>query len=456
MSDKEDSASVSYSVPVKGSPPWTYVVGLYLPFGIMQALKVQLPVPLFKLLGFSNEVVGIIGGLGILATLRFLYAPWLDGSASKRALALFTNSAAAVIFLLAALIIFAQAEGVAFLWTMIPILAVLVVVAAAHETASDGYYIRALDAKKQAQYIGIKAAVIRMGVMSAGMGLLLLATWIAAKYGATGADSEDKTGFHIGFACAYGLSSLILVFFFFWNWYNMPVLADDQPVKHERFAILEVLREYISQNRVIFIIALILLYRLGDGFLAGMKIPFYLDPGEDGGLGLVATSIPYYTLLTDAPWMILGGIMGGFIIKWYGIRKVFLPLALCHSIPNIAYVLLASFQPDSAVHFLGQQLNVWVLVASSLESLGYGLSFSAMFYYMHITATEAGRNKTSILAISFALMNLGWFLPIMMSGFVQAAVGYIGLFVISTIGGLIILLIIPFIPEPKSEQKVTT
>jgi PAT family beta-lactamase induction signal transducer AmpG len=93
------------------------------------------------------------------------------------------------------------------------------------------------------------------------------------------------------------------------------------------------------------------------------------------------------------------------------------------------------------------------LFGSSIESIGYGLSFSALFYYMHIMATEAGRNKTTILAISLAFMNLGGIVPGMTSGFVQSAIGYTGCFIISSTVGLSVLFILPFLPMPKVESK---
>ena len=439
--------------PPSGHSPWSYVIGLYLPFGITQGLLVIVPSTLFKLLDFPNQVVGIITGLGLIATVRFLYAPWLDSAASKRKLSLFTLGFAAFSLLGIAGIIFLQLEDRSFLWMMILVLLVLVVVSSAHETAADGYYIRALDAKLQAQFIGVKTAVIRIGIISASMGLLLGATKIAETYGALGVESPDKTGFYIGFSAAYAMAAVLVLLFFFWNRSMMPVLANDQPVKHDRFAIIEVFKEYFQQRSVILMVLLILFYRIGDGFLAAMKFPFYLDPGEAGGLASNATTVPYYNLLTDIPWMIIGGVLGGYIIKWFGIKRTFIPLALCISLPNISYILLAVFQPDTTIHFLGEHLNVWILGASSLESLGYGFAFSGMFYYMHIMATEAGRNKTSILAISFAIMNVGWFLPGMVSGFVQAAIGYVGLFAISCVAGGIILFIIPHLPMPSTEHK---
>jgi cellobiose-specific phosphotransferase system component IIC len=50
-------------------------------------------------------------------------------------------------------------------------------------------------------------------------------------------------------------------------------------------------------------------------------------------------------------------------------------------------------------------------------------------------------------------MNVGWTVPCMMSGFVQAKIGYTGVFIVSSTVGLTALLIIPFLPMPKVEEK---
>ena len=71
--------------------PWLYIISLYFPFGLMSAgLMVSLPNSLFKLLEFSNQQIGMLSGLGLVASLRFLFAPWLDGAATKRGLSIVT------------------------------------------------------------------------------------------------------------------------------------------------------------------------------------------------------------------------------------------------------------------------------------------------------------------------------------------------------------------------------
>jgi PAT family beta-lactamase induction signal transducer AmpG len=430
---------------------WSYVIGLYMPFGIMSGMLTQFPVAMFKLLGFSNQTVGLMANLGLIASLRFLYAPWLDGATSKRTLALFTLGGGTVLLGGMSILLFSQWAGAGFVMVMGALLCLFALLIAAHETASDGYYIRALDASQQAQFIGIKTACIRGGTLTVSMCLLLGATKLASHYGAVTVDSPDKSGFYIGFAYAYALAGVLVLAFLLWNRSKMPVLKVDQAVKHTHFAIREVICDYFRQPGVRHIVLLILFYRFGEGFLC-MKQPFYIDSIETGGLGATAATLPLYTVLTDTPWNIAGGILGGYIIKWYGIQKTFKPMALLMSLPNLGYVLLALLQPAAQITLLGEEMNLWAIVVSCLESFGYGISFSALFYYMHIMATESGRNKTSILAFSLVLLNIGMFVPGMLSGIVQAAIGYTGTFIISGTIGLVVLFIIPHLPMPESKQ----
>lgn len=447
ITEKRDSERTS---------PWCYIITLYFPFGLLQAgLAMNLPSNLLKLLEYSNEQIGLIGGIGLVSSLRFLYAPWLDGAMTKRRLSIITLLIGSAVAFLMAFLTWLAPDPDTFLWSMVILLFGVAFVCAAHETAADGYYIRALDRNLQAQFIGVKTASVRIGIISATTGLLLLASKIAERFGAYGIEAEDKTGFHTGFGIAFAVAGLVVLAIAIYNARMLPIISQDQPVRHHRFALIEVLRDYLRQDRVWLIILFILLYRFGEGFLI-MKYPFYLDSRLAGGMGSNPAEIAYLSVLAEMPWMIVGGILGGYLIKWFGLKRVFIPLALCINLPNLLFFVLAATQPTLTFSLFGENLNVSVLLVSSIEAFGYGMGFSAMFYYMHITATDAGRNKTSILAISFALMNVGWYVPGMMSGFVQAAIGYTGLFIVSSTVGLLALLLIPLLPMPKKEKNENT
>ncbi|MGE4489469.1 MAG: hypothetical protein AB7E95_08000 [Kiritimatiellales bacterium] len=435
----------------KSPSPWLYVITLYLPFGILNGFMQQFPQNLLKLLGVSNQLIGMLSGVGLVASLRFLYAPWLDGATTKRRLSLFTLCTAGLLMFSLAGLIYAQVPQHILFIGLVIVLFIMALTSASHETAADGYYIRALNPTLQAQFIGIKTFASRLGNLSAVMGLLWGATKIASRYGAVNTESSDKTGFYIGFALAYAAAGTLLLIFTLWNKFMIPVIEEDQPVKHNRFALKEVIKEYFLQKRVILIVLIILMYRFGQGFLL-MRNPFLLDSIADGGMETSATAMPIYTILTDIPWSIAGGVLGGYLIKWLGLRRTFIPLTLFMSLPNLFYAWLAWARPEQTISIFGENLCTAMLAGSSFESLGYGLSFSAIFYYMHISATLSGRNKTSILAISMCIMNIGFSIPMMISGFVQATIGYVGTFLISSLVGLLAIIIIPFLPIPDVKK----
>ena len=48
-------------------------------------------------------------------------------------------------------------------------------------------------------------------------------------------------------------------------------------------------------------------------------------------------------------------------------------------------------------------------------------------------------------------MNVGFLLPGMMSGFLQAQIGYVGLFITSSTIGLVVLFLLPMLPMAQLE-----
>ncbi|MEI8206454.1 MAG: MFS transporter [Kiritimatiellales bacterium] len=437
----------------KKNSPWIWVFSLYVPFGLFNGFLQLFPQSLVKLLGFSNEMVGLISTAGFIVSLRFLYAPWLDGATTKRRMTLIAMAISALVLALTGGLLFTQPAPMLLYGLICAMLVLLALCSAAYETSADGYYIRALDPSLQAQFIGIKTTAIRLGALTGVMGLMLGATKLAARYGATGMDSVDKTGFHIGFGWAYLLTAVVLVGFFFFNKRMVPAIEQDQPVKHQHFALKETLQEYFRQDRVALIIALILLYRFGMGFVGVLRNTWLLDPVESSGMNMPAGSIPLYTMLTDIPGMIVGGVLGGYLIKWFGLRKTFLPMAFCASLPAFIFALLAWNCPAHTIRLFGEPLNTAVMIGWACEAMTYGMSFSALFYYMHITATLSGRNKTSILAISMCLMNIGFTIPMTISGYIQSSLNYTWTFVLGGAVTLLVLLIIPFLRLPEMTKS---
>jgi PAT family beta-lactamase induction signal transducer AmpG len=132
--------------------------------------------------------------------------------------------------------------------------------------------------------------------------------------------------------------------------------------------------------------------------------------------------------------LIVGGIISGWLIAKYGLKKCIWPMALALNLPNVGYLYLAIAQPGLAV--------AYPLVV--LEQLGYGIGFTAFMVFLMYIAK--GPYKTSHYAISTGFMALGLMLPSMLSGLLQSALGYVNFFILVlllTIPGFVLLLFIP-------------
>ena len=223
----------------------------------------------------------------------------------------------------------------------------------------------------------------------------------------------------------------------------MPYPATDVPVKEINGDIStipfgNVFKEYFTQKKIGIIISYILLYRLGEGMLLKMAQPFFLDPVEKGGLNisLENVGVMYGTLGVIA--LLAGGILGGWLIKKFGLKKLILPMALSMNIPILLFAYLAYFKPGIAL----------IQTCIILEQFGYGVGFTA--YMVYLLYISKGQFKTSLYAISTGLMAIGMMIPGLISGLLQEQVGYFLLFTISficTIPGMLTIFFLPFEEE---------
>lgn len=393
---------------------------------------------MFKDLGMSNAIVGAAALLSLPSSFRFFWAPWVDGLGSKRGLCWrFILILGVLILVLAGLV----AGGLTN-----PILLFLVLFVFAYffsclEVASDGYYIRIFKPRDQAEFVGIKVAGIRAGIIIS----IVVFVRLAGEWQEKGWDKQ------VAWGCTIALAALMFFVFALYTRYALPRADDDEAVKDATgFPLKTILKEYLQQKRVWAIVVMLLIFRFGQGILVYMSPAFYMDTMEAGGFGLNTKEVALLKTFTDVPWMIIGGIAGGLIVQRYGLKRLIYPFTLLLALPNFGYVYLAAIQPTTIVALLGERFYLELFLVSTLESLGYGVGFSGFYYYIHAIAT--GRHKTSMLAISSGLMGLGFYLPGGMSGVLQEYLGYSALFGVSCFIGLLTLVVLPLLPMPSFED----
>ncbi len=415
------------------SSPWIFIPAIYLIAGAVESGVLQHGVTImYKDLGYSNSFIGFLSFLQLPLLVSFLIAPYVDRMGSKRSLTIAFMFIMATISLLIPFTFYLDSL---FTIASLSALFLLAVSFACFKIASEGYYIRILSSRDQAAFIGVKTAAIRLGIIFT----------ISLLVGLAGRVNLEAESDRLGWQAMFFVLVILTGFAALYNWRFLPRPLDDSPnTEREGFALARVMGEYLKQEKALLLIFFILIYRFGEGLLLRMADPFLMDSVDVGGMAIAIPELVAIKSFAAIPGTIVGGIIGGWLVARYGLRRTFLPLSVLMCVPNLGFWYLAHLQPTAEITIFGMLWKRDVLVVVVAESVGYGMGFSAFFYYLHKLAV--GTNKTSLLAISFALMALGIYIPSMISGVVQEWIGYEMLFIVSfvlAIPGVILTLFVP-------------
>lgn len=408
---------------------WGFIPTQYFAEGLPYIIINNLSVAMFKSLGASNALIGMTSFLYIPWSIKFLWGPYVDANRTKRWWVIAMQMSMALLFGLSA---FGVQLSSAFIFSLI-LFSVIAFFSATHDIATDGFYLHALDKKDQAFFSGIRSTFYRISMVVGGGLMVTLAGHIGTSTG----------NITLGWTTIFIILSFIFLILFFYHKWILPYPVSDIPVKEingdiSTIPFAKVFKEYFTQKKIGIILSYILLYRLGEGMLLKMAQPFFLDPVDKGGLNisLENVGVMYGTLGVIA--LLAGGILGGWLIKKFGLKKLIWPMALSMNIPILLFAYLAYFKPGIAL----------IQTCIILEQFGYGVGFTA--YMVYLLYISKGQFKTSLYAISTGLMAIGMMIPGFISGLLQEQVGYFWLFTISfiaTIPGMLTIFFLPFEEE---------
>lgn len=408
--------------------PWTFIPTLYFTSGVPYVIINTVSVIFYKKLGIDNTQIAL--------WTSFLYLPWVikmfwgpivDIYSTKRRWILYTQFAMFCCLGLVAL----SLQVPNFFFLSLAGLTIGAFISATYDIATDGFYLLALTPEQQAFFVGIRSLFYRLAVIFCS-GILV---FIAGKL------EVSLNNIPLSWTLAIGFSGLILAIIFIIHRLILPIPKSDnqrQPEETDNIPFWTIISSYFAQEKIIAILAFILLYRFGEAMLVKIASLFLLDKQEVGGLGLSTSDVGLVYGTFGVISLICGGILGGLVISKYGLKKCLFPMALALNLPDLFYVYLAYTKPSLTL--------VYPLV--SLEQFGYGFGFTAFsVYLMYISQ---GEYKTSHFAISTGIMALGMMLPGIISGYLQKALGYPLFFILVcllTIPGMIALFFIPLKEE---------
>lgn len=411
--------------------PWIFVPTLYFAEGLPYVLINTVSVILYKRMGVDNASIAFwTSWLYLPWIIKMFWAPMVEMSATKRSWILWMQTAMGLSLFVAAYSISTPSFFILSLLAFV----VCAFISATNDIATDGFYMLALNEKEQALFAGLRTTFYRLAMIF-GSGVLV---YLAGRI-------ESATGnVPLSWMMILGVTAAIFFIVSLYHRVTLPFPTTDGrggAVKADETASFgEIVGAYFRQEGITATIAFILFYRLGEAMLLKMVSPFLLDAKEAGGLGLTTSEVGLVYGTVGVLCLVSGGILGGWLISKFGLRRCIWPLVLIMHIPDLFFVYMAYAQPSVGL--------VYPLVA--LEQFGYGMGFIVFTIYLMYTSDP--RYKTSHYAISTGIMALGMMLPGMASGAIQKGVGYQIFFIIVCIMTIPGMLTIPFILK-HSERK---
>ncbi len=329
--------------------------------------------------GVSLTEIGLYSGLALAWSLKVFWSPLVDRFGERR-----HWIAGALLAMAASLLTLAGqdlARLTAILWLA---LGLFCLASATQDIAIDAYTIGLVDRGEEGPANAMRNTAYRIGMVGLAPALLFLPRWI----GPSGTLTATAALCTLMAAAVQAIPRV------------------EVPAARRR-EMWPALRRWLSQPGALAVFAFVLLYRVGDGAMAPMVKPFWVDRG-----------FSYEEIATWSGWVgglatIAGAWIAGLAVSRGGIAPGLVWIGVLALASNLGYAAAATW-PESG--------RAGVYAASVIESLCGGMAGVAfMSFLMRITQKEHAAVQYALLT---ALYNLAGSLLRMPSGAITEAVGY--------------------------------
>lgn len=390
--------------------PYAWVPSLYMGEALPFSAVMLLSLVMFKEMGMTDSLITLYTGwLGTPWVIKPIWSPIVDNLKTKRWWIVSMQFLMGVTLAMVALTL----PTAFWLKASLAVLMVIAFASATHDISADGFYIIALSDKDQELYVGVRNTFYRVGLVIGQGGLVLLVGYM--QEGTFGAWLQPMLS---SWMAVFIIMAVLMVVL---GVYHACVLPKVERSVHERFDIGEQVREFVKTLRVfvgkphiVSALCFILLFRLPEGLLTKIVPLFLMRGADEGGLAMSDTDFGLIYGTLGVIGLLAGGLVGGWTVSRWGLKRCLWPLVMCITLPDVVYVYLSYCPTD----------NMW-LVGSCVcvEQIGYGLGFAA--YTLYLVTFSRGERSTAVFSICTAGQYLGGvMLPGMVSGLISENIGY--------------------------------
>jgi PAT family beta-lactamase induction signal transducer AmpG len=356
--------------------------------------------------GLDLTAIGLFALVGLPYTLKFLWAPVFDryrlpGLGRRRGWLLLAQLGLAL-----AILSLAWMQPRANPWLLAGCAMLVAFFSASQDAVIDAYRRESLSDLEQGLGASLYVNGYRLGMLLASGGGLILADYF-------------------GFPQVYRLMALVLLSGAVVSFFAPePQQAANAP-KTLKSAVLDPFRQFFGRPEAGWIIAFILLYKMGDVVGNQMTTPFYLD------VGFSKTQIGAVVKLFGFWATVLGGLLGGALILRLGIYRTLWGFGILQSLSTAAFALLTQTGPNL----------IALMGVISFENLSSGMATAAYIAFM------AGQTDKRFTATQYALLSSLMGVPRVLvsapSGWLAQELGWAQFFILCALAAIPGLLLLP-------------
>jgi len=362
--------------------------------------------------GVNRGTVGLLAWVGLTFSLKFLWAPLVDGIRLPLLHRLLGHRRSWMLLAQLGII-----TGLLLLSRTDPLENVLLVAAfallasfssATQDIAMDAWRIEAVEIERQAAMAASYQYGYRMGMITSGAGALFLA------------DQFDWGLVYLVMAVCMlvGVVTVLLI---------MEPDHDDTRRKRQDFArwvnshisepFGDFFRRYGSYALVLLIFVAV--FRISDYLMGIMSIPFYLDMGYSKS-EIAAVAKLYGTVAT-----LVGILVGGLVVSRFGIRGPLIASAILIALTNLAFAALAR----------AGETDLWLL-AGVITGDNFTAGLAGTAFIAFLSSLTARNHTATQYALLTSLMALPGKLTAGFSGFLSLEVGWVNFYVLVCLAGV--------------------